>query len=98
MLVAFSLHGDDSECDGQLDDIQDVFQMDVFVVLNVVFGFGIEVDLGWCAVVAIDSWLMQVDSENDLVSWFLNVVRVHVQELFGEFEDVLLWYGVEEAN
>ena len=92
------MYGDDSEGDGQLDDVQDMFQVDVFVILNVMFGGGIEVDLGWCAVVAIDSWLMQVDGENDLVSWFLNVVGIHVQELFGKFEDVLLWYGVEETN
>ena len=70
----------------------------MFVVLNVVFRVGFVVDLAVDAFVAVGLCLVQVDGEDDLVEWFVDVGTVVFQELICEFDDVLLWYGVEEAD
>ena len=38
LFVAFSLDSNNSECERKRDDVQNVFEVDVFVMLNVVFG------------------------------------------------------------
>ena len=77
LFVALSLNDDDPKSDRKIDNVENVFEVDGFMPIDVVFGFGGLSDWGADAFEAILLVLKEIHCENDLLQFSSHMVCVH---------------------